>query len=373
MVEMATAVNRRGFLGGLAGASVLTLLSGCTDVITAIAKSCPTDLSATGNVNWTPDVAHPVFWGFQDLTTADGPPRDVRIYYPTIEGFTAGPPILKLCVIRWPVVLFLHGQPPPGVPTAGYHRAWWQIPAVLARSGYVVVVPNHDAQLPTDENAPAMVAAATADLNWVRTQWADREWADKSAGSTAVAGHSYGALLAARVAAANPDFGAFVSLSGPYEELNPLQVLSPIVPASFLMWAKLDGGSLGLTFEDLDSGHVWDQLTQWKYGAVVQAEHFDYLAANQTGTAERGPCAQVGAVTADLLALFLSGYMPVPLSRTTVPVGLTPPQVQLTPAQQFYAGAHLGGLDAFQHGTGCRLDLRWNVHGGVTGSLRLGS
>lgn len=39
--------------------------------------------------------------------------------------------------------------------------------------------------------------AAIKDIEFVRTAWQDSDWVDKRASSTAVAGHSNGALLAA--------------------------------------------------------------------------------------------------------------------------------------------------------------------------------
>ncbi len=39
------------------------------------------------------------------------------------------------------------------------------------------------------------------DIDWVRTQWREAKWVAQSLGSTAVAGHSFGALLAADLAA----------------------------------------------------------------------------------------------------------------------------------------------------------------------------
>jgi len=363
-------MNRRRFLGGLAALSTVGLLSGCAELIEDVLDTCPTDPAESGGISWTPDAGRPVFWGYHELTTADGAPRDMRIYYPTYEGITLNAPILKMCLVRWPVVMFLHGQPPSGVPTPGYHRKWFHLPAVLARCGYVVVVPNHGALLPQDSEAPAMVQAAMADLDWVRNSWSESEWVHKQPAFTAVVGHSYGGLLAARIAAAHPEFGALASLSAPYGELGALQLLSPIAMPSFFMWARGNGG--GLPFEELDGpAHLWDQLTMPKYASVFQGEHFDYLRPEDSGSALRGPCSSVGGVAADLVALFIASKVRVPLGHTNVNVNLAVPQVALTPQQQFFAGAHMQGQDAFDAHEGCHLDLKWNVDG-VTGNRSLG-
>jgi len=211
-------IDRRRFLRGALGlaAAAPMALAGCEDLLRALGESCPDDPEESGDVTWTPDVMHPVFYGFRDLTTADGAPTKLRIWYPTYEGFTDGPPILKLCLVRYPVVLFLHGQPP--CPTADHHRQWSMIPAVLARSGYVVVVPSYSPSLPTTSDPNISLALNLVD--WVRDGWSERKWVDRAAESTAVAGHSYGGLLAARVVAARPSIAALVSLGAPWDELS---------------------------------------------------------------------------------------------------------------------------------------------------------
>jgi pimeloyl-ACP methyl ester carboxylesterase len=365
-------LHRRGLLAGLAGASMLGVLPGCTrDQLEDVLDTCPT--STADSVSWVPDAGHPVFWGFQDVGTAQGAPRDIRIYYPSTGGSPQDAPILKQCVGRWPVVLFLHGQNPKGTTLAGYHRKFQLIGADLARSGYVVVAPNHDAVEPVPDNAPALVAAVMADLAWVRQQWNDHKWVDQQLASTAVVGHSFGALLGARVAAAHPEIGAYVSLSGGFNPLpDALPALQAITAPSLFMWGQ-GGDAILLSFEELDgAGKLWDKLTQPKYAAPFQGEHFDYLRDADAGSAQRGPCAAlIGGAAADLATLFISAHLPVPLTHTQIPIGLTKPQVQLTQEQEFFAGAHLSSIEQITTHAGCRIDLRWNVDG-VTGSRRLG-
>jgi pimeloyl-ACP methyl ester carboxylesterase len=361
-------LNRRRLLGALAAVPALTLLPGCTDLVESVADSCPSDPAESGGVTWIPDVAQPVFWGVQNLTASGGAPRDMQIYYPTHHGFTDAPPILKLCVTRWPVVLFLHGQPPSAIPVSGWYRKWSQIASNLARCGYVVVVPSHNALLPQDSSG---VAAAMADIAFARNGWAESKWVDKRATSTAVAGHSFGALLGARIVAAHPEIGAFVSLGGGHLQLlDVTTVLQSITTPSFFMWANGSEGSLN--FENLDGNpKIFDPLTQPKYAAVYQGEHFDYLRAADTGGALRGPCTKIGGVAADLAALFISANVPVSASRTKVPVELRKPLVDLTFEQEFFAGAHLQSLEAAMADPTCRVDMRWNVNG-VTGNRRIG-
>jgi pimeloyl-ACP methyl ester carboxylesterase len=357
-------MKRNRLLAAVAALSTLAVMLACTkENIEAVLGTCPSSPAEAGGVTWTPDVGRPVFWGMQDLTVAAGAPRDMQIFYPTFEGNTSAPPILKLCVTRWPVVHFLHGDPPAGVANAGYHKKWFRFAISLARSGFVVVVPSHDARIPSDED----VVRAQADLDYVRNQWSNSAWVAKQPELTAVAGHSYGALTAAKIAGAHPEFGAFVSLGGGFSELpNPIGTLQALRMPSFFMWAKR------APQEDLDSGGQWNAVQVNKYAAIYDGRHFDYLRPEDSGTAERGPCELIGGVAADLAALFVARNIRVPLSPTQVPVELTPPQVQLTPEQEFFAGNHLSALQSMPGNATCKMDMRWSVDG-ATGSRKVGS
>jgi len=365
MVQFRT-IGRRQCMRSMLAAGALSL-TGCESLIRAVAETCPEDPAESGGVDWTPDVLHPVFYGFQDLDPADGAPATLRIWYPTYEGFTDGPPILKMCVIRWPVVLFLHGQPP--CPDVNYYRRWAMLPAVLARSGYVVVVPSHTAIFPAEAESPAVQNALEA-LDWVRGGWEHSRWVDSQAEATAVAGHSYGALLAARVAQARPAIAAYVGLSGPWLEFSsPLPVLQAIGAPSFFMWGT--GDPIDSAFESLDGGGLWDQVPSPKHAGVFPGEHFDYLRPWAGCNFSRGSCTLIEAVAAELAALFIARHAPVNISSSQIPLTLEPPDVVLTQAQQFFAGGHLSGLSQFETQAGCSLGLRW-VDGATSGQRELG-
>lgn len=353
---------RRAFLAGSLPAAAS--LTGC-GLFRALAASCPEDEEESGGVGWTPDVLHPVFYGFENLTTDDGAPGPMSIWYPTYEGFTDGPPILKLCLIRWPIVLFLHGQPP--CLDADYHRRWWMLPAVLARSGYVVAVPGWNAQLPTADS-PAVTHALSV-IDWVRHDWEHARWVDQRSQATAVAGHSYGALLAALVANARSSISAYVGLSGPWPELgNPVPTLQGIGAPSFFMWA--DGNPIAGALESLDGGGLWNQVPAPKHAAVFPGEHFDYIDPPAGCSVPRGDCTLIEAIAAELSTLFITRHVPLATSRAAIPVSLEPPAVSLTTEQQFFAGGHLSGLSQIATRAGCSVNLRWVD--GVTGSRHLG-
>lgn len=369
-----TLLSRRQLLGA-AGGAWAALLAGCR-APEPPGPDC--DPPSVSGVDWIPDIAHPVAWGEEHLSTADGAPRTLSLYYPS-PRFIPPRPMLRSCIGRWPVVLFLHGQPPNGLSLAAraaYHRAWWRVPVALARSGYVVVVPRHDFVLPQREEASALVTEAMRDIDWVRTQWREAKWVAQSLGSTAVAGHSFGALLAARIAAAHPEIAAFVSLGGGFHQLNDArELLHAITAPSFFMFSS-DGGQkfeAFLAFERIDDDpspvkNLWPELAQNKYAATYDGAHFDYLEPDMSGSTPRGDCPLIGGVAADLAALFIASSVQ---SLTQVPVDLRTPTPPLTDAQQALAIQHLTSIDRIAQARGCRVDLKWRV-GDVEGARTLG-
>lgn len=336
------------------------------------------DPPSVSGVDWIPDVAHPVAWGEEHLTTADGAPRTLSVYYPS-PRFLPPRPMLRSCLGRWPVVLFLHGQPPDGLTPdqlSSYHRAWWRVPVVLARSGYVVVVPRHDAVLPTSDNAPRLVAEARRDIAWVRTAWHEAKWVAQPPSATVVAGHSFGALLAARVAAAHPEIAAFVSLGGGFHQLDDARgLLSAIRAPSFFMFSS-DGGEEFepfLQFERIEGDpspakDLWTGLAQDKYAVTYRGGHFEYLDPGRSGDAPRGDCALIAGVAADLVALFVASNVQ---SLTRVGPDLQKPAVTLTDAQAALAIQHLTSVDRIGNAAGCRVELKWRVSG-APGARTLG-
>ena len=371
--DLCAALLSRSRLIGAAAAVVAALLAGCR---TPEPPGPECDPPSVSGVDWIPDVAHPVAWGEEHLTTADGAPRTLSVYYPS-PRFIPPRPMLRSCIGRWPVVLFLHGQLPPGLSQQArdnYHRAWWRVPVALARSGYVVVVPRHSAPLPQREEAPAMVAEAMRDVAWVRTQWSEAKWVAQDIRSTVVAGHSFGALLAARVAAAHPEISAFVSLGGGFHQLNdPRELLQSIAAPSFFMFSTSQSFEPFLQFERIDgdanpANNIWPDLTQHKYAATYDGAHFDYLEPDRSGSAPRSDCSLIGGVAADLAALFIASTVQ---SLTQVPVDLRKPTPPLTEAQQALAIQHLTSVDRIEDAQGCRVDLKWRAFD-QEGSRKLG-
>jgi alpha/beta superfamily hydrolase len=365
--------NRRNFLQAALAVGALPAamsLSGCGPLIDVLGDACPEDPAESGGIDWTPDVLHPVAADSREITEADGAPQAMRIYYPS-HAFNDTHRILKLCLDRWPLVLFLHGlspSPPCDSNTPNYLR-WRRIPSLLAKSGYVVAVPNYNAVVP-EANSP-MIDHMLGVIDWLRTSWEDARWVDKRPTSVAVAGHSFGALLAARLAQKRPGMGAFIGLGGSFNQLNTdgHAVLQSLALPSFFMWSD----NLDLApFENLDEGGFWNDVPGPKHAAVHSGGHFDYVPAASSCGDPRGDCAPIEPVAAELIALFLARHMPLARSASNIPINLVPPVVPLTPNQQFYGGGQFPGLKAMKSDRACKgITLRW-VEEAVTGSRTLG-
>jgi len=368
---MSTLTTRRTALRNLLqvgmGAAALPLLGTRHAFGGGSASQCP---GADTGISWVPDVMHPVAAGFEDLGVSDGAPGPVRVWYPTAELEVVGRPakFLNHCTARWPVVLFLHGQQPcpdtqPRNPD--YFKSWTHIPAQLARSGYVVLVPAHPQDLSL---STAEALRLSGFIDWARTSWQNALSLDQRPEAVAIAGHSRGAVHAAFVAQVRGEVSAFVSLGGVWDSLanDTEEMLAVLDKPTFFEWVP------GVFQEDLDGGHRWDQLNITKYACMYPGEHFDYIDMPAGCNEPVGPCRVVKLASADLVTLFLSRYLPVAASRTRIQLSLLPPDVPLTdPKQLQFATRRLEGLDRINRVHGCSMDLRFRS-GLIGGTVHFG-
>jgi pimeloyl-ACP methyl ester carboxylesterase len=291
-------------------------------------------------ITWQPSVLAPVFYGARDLGPGDGAPGPCRIFLPSLDGAVFDAPILAGCA-RYPLILFCPGH----CAEPEHYKKWFEIPATLARSGYVVVVP----ELPQvsggthPSGADADLALLGAFETWMRTSWEHRAVLMPEP-ATGVAGHSFGALLAGRYAA-TARVSAYASLSGVWQDWPdsnaPIKTLR--IP-KFFTW----GDPLLDLFTEINAPS-WAALPINKHRAVFPgAAHWDYLPIGRTICANaRGDCSLVGTVSRDLLATFFGKYLPPecwPELTTCIPNSLIAPHHNLTFEQEFYAGSHLMGL-----------------------------
>ncbi len=297
-----------------------------------------------------------MFFGARSLGPADGAPVPLRIYFPSLDGAVESAPLLEGCG-RYPLVIFCHGHCQGDV---DHHLRWVLLPAQLARSGCVVVVPqlagNAAGQNPSSAAHPDM-ATLDAVLAWARDEWAH-------AGvllpppATAIVGHSFGAMLGARFAV-DRAVAAFAGLSGGWQDWAgdtpfPLPLLE--VP-SLLVW----GGPFDF-FSQLSESQ-WTQMRAPRHRAVFeQGEHWDHLGP-VSAPCRPGPgaCTALAAAVCDLVTMFLARYLPpefAPELPHRVPATLVPPLLDgLTPQQQFFAGGFLSGFAALADNPNCGVEV----------------
>ncbi len=324
------------------------------------------------DLGWQPSVLAPVFYGFSDLGTADGLPGRVRVFFPSTDGSPQNAQILTGCG-RYPLVVFLHGQ----CVQPNRFLLWDLAPSQLARSGYVVAVPELSNNPPFGNEANnADVALVEQVLLWMRTQWPHAA-ALMPRVMTAVVGHSWGALLAGIVARrlqGQNAVSAYASFSGGWLEwpsvpTPPLPFLN--MPA-LLVWGT---GSSDL-FSVLDQAPALTPPGAMHKVVIRGGEHWDYLAPGAS-TCEmfRGPCGLMRSLAADFLATFLSHYMPPEqwtLLNSTIPHTLLPPPFNLTEQQEFFAGGHLQGFSSIGSSRDCHVTHTWQLPPFAGGSITLG-
>jgi Chlorophyllase enzyme len=322
------------------------------------------------DIRWQPSVLAPVFYGIQDFGLSDGAPVALRVFYPSIDGAPHDAPFLVGCGV-YPLVVFLHGH----CDEANHYLKWELLPAQLARSGYVVVVPEIQPIAPWEGSG---LAESENVLAWMRSKWEHRLHL-RPPPSTGIAGHSYGALLGARLAT-RVAASAYVSLGAGWAEW-PTGASAPPRPLGTLNAPALFAWGSNDTFADLGSDGFWGEVAPPKHQLVFAgAGHWDYLPANSTMCegrgigGVRGPCDLIQNLAADLAATFLSKHMPPqrwPELRHDIGDDLIPPPHALTEEQQFFAGNHLMGLSLICDTSVCSATLRWEALGPSQGSLTL--
>lgn len=307
-------------------------------------------------IGWQPGALTPVFYGARDLTPADGAPVPLRVFFPSLDGSVFTAPILEGCG-RYPVILFAHGNCSSDL---DMYKKWFQLPAQLARSGYVVVVPQlaSTARGTHPSANGADLATLAAVLAWARGQWVFRDTLMPEP-ATGICGHSFGGVLSARFAADNPNsFAGYSSLSGVHTDWPspPFPIQQLRLPMQFIHGGSSDN------FTAL--GGLWDTLAQPRHRAIfANGLHWDYLPTAQTlCDSSRGPCPYVGDAAVDLVTMFFAKYLPPELQPglpDRIPDSLTPPQMVLTPEQEFYAGLHLVGYEALAGKSECAVSQDW--------------
>jgi hypothetical protein len=314
-------------------------------------------------ISWQPSALAPVFYGVREYGPEQGAPAPCRVFFPSLDvgGFA---PILKGCG-RYPLILFAHGQCAEGE----HYKKWFELPATLARAGYVVVVPHLPATAsggyPWDADGDLPVIADI--LDWMRSKWEHRS--TLLPGRTGIAGHSRGALLAAHFADVRGGIAAYASLSGVWDEWPtlPPRPIDVLAMPKLLTWGPAEADQFAPFSEER-----WGALATPKHKAEFPLAHWDYLPVGRTTCAEgRGPCSLVPALVGDVVTMFFGRYLPperVPNLTRRINPTLLPPPLALTTEQEFYAGAYLNAFSRRPIGI-CSVRLGWDA--GDAGTLIL--
>jgi acetyl esterase/lipase len=330
---------------------------------------------------WQPSIWLPVFYGVTDLEPTEpvviadaaeparrdfeppvpgsGPPTRLRVFYPSLDGSVWNAAILAGCG-GYPLVVFLHGNC-QGL-TDGY-RSWFELPAQLARSGYVVVVPH----LPGISGGTGPFGG-TADrdlvravITWMRTQW-DHSDTILPEPATGIAGHSWGGLLAAQLAA-DGDAAALATLSAGWSEWPsvPPNPIGRVEVPTLMVW----GTGFGDIFSSGDP--FWPRVPRPRHKLVNEdAWHWDYLRPGSIPCErDRGSCEQTGWISMDVVTLFFGKYLPPemwPTLGSQISYRLTSRKISRTPDQEFYAGSHLTGYDRVRASSAtCTATVSWTT------------
>ena len=311
-------------------------------------------------IAWRPNALAPVFYAYRDYGTTDGAPGDVRVFFPSLDGSPDTGEILRGCGL-YPLIVFAHGSCPAD--TDDYLK-WFEIPAVLARAGYVVAVPRlPDIAGGTDPlDADGDLAILRDLVSWLRSGWPENaQLAPPSA--TGLVGHSFGAGVAGRLAGQG-NLTAFASLSGAVAQ----QTRNGIHVPKLFVWGSVEIAPAGVNL----TASEWAAVTPPKHRVVVDdVEHWDYLPAGRTKCEiARGPCGAARAMTWDLLVMFFANYLPppaVPGLPSQIPESLIPIlPLTLTVDQQFYAGGWLSGFPSLGNQAGsCHVALSWETPQGA--------
>lgn len=299
----------------------------------------------------------PVFYGYRDhdlslpapqIVTTSGvatavatrPPiagsiaAKCRVFYPSLDGSPSNAPPLSGCATT-PLIVFSHGQCNPGNVPDDFYLAWYEIPAMLARAGYVVLVPQYaQSGRQSDDDLERLVRLIT----WARS---DSPYADmlKASPSTGLVGHSFGAGLSARAITESGVEVKALALLSPQETILG-QTSIPLLHA----WG--DGFDV-VTDPKIDT---WVPTGPAHAVQFTNAAHHDYIRFGRAdcATNQQNDVTLMPFIAADIVALFMGRYLPqdrmqrggclVPLSSPKVPISLEPAAWSRTTEQQFYAG-----------------------------------
>ena len=351
-------MNRRDALKLASSALLTSGLSACCDII--------------------PSVATPVFYGYQYFGTDQGAPLAMNVFYPSKDGSPQNATFYQGCG-DYPLILFIHGN-------GTSYRSWIDLPATLARAGFIVSVPDVDPNLPSQIDVSLFKVFSFIHLN--------SPFAKYLSPTFGLCGHSYGGAAALQVAA-NFGASAFAGLSGAYSGwpgFTAGPIFSQLSCPSLIVWGTAELEDAGGAFNTFDLSRtsdlkLWDTINRPKHLLTVnKGHHFDYVPPGSTdlnpGLIPRGPCLKTPLITTDFVVSFFSKYIGRAKTNTAqaIPDNLIPPAFPLTFKQAFYDGSFLSAFSNFkfnqsqQEGSSCWFTQHWETNSAsqAMGDLSMG-
>jgi hypothetical protein len=336
----------------------------------------------------------PTFYGIEDHVAPHiSKPFAVRVYYPTDDDVLLGAPLLSG---PHPLVIFAHGQRssftmPKMCPEefTRDHRRWGVVLGGIARSGYVVAVPDLSDLF--SSGVESVVPRIDQTIDWMRTQWHGRrtiltkpviegraisqvpsQAADLDAPPSdvqevkiaarvhipppvfpgnptplALVGHSWGTRAVCTYAAAHSGVAAAVTIAATFDDnTSAPNIIGAGIPTLMICGKAAEES---MNFAPMDS--IWPELATPKYQTAFQGVgHWDWFG--RFGAIRRcdgtpPTWRDTGHIAGELIAGFLA--------RHVARVAFPPPDLVPIPLLR---PNHLRWYDP-----GSAIQMRWDAPG----------
>jgi hypothetical protein len=321
----------------------------------------------------------PVSYGFRDVTFNSEQQRRARIYFPSpvpkkriyfpwpfsragIHFAKVDPASADILVGDYSLIVFVHGDrsSSPGMCPGDWSEdftRWGAVLQLLARCGFVVAVPDVSGTISTgnENTATEQTAAVVTELmHWMYESWEHRDMLLTVLGTPSypmgLAGHSWGALVCARLAG-DPHFApkAVATISGTWtSEGSKRELIDAAIPLLFM-----NGTSDAPMFAQPSMQPYPEAGLPKHQMALQQGQHWDWFPPGQdiypcSGTPQ-DRCTQGWRAASELCLTFFTKYLYNQwfLARYL----LTSPQRDRGDV-----------LDHFQEGGSCAMKIRWSTN-----------
>jgi pimeloyl-ACP methyl ester carboxylesterase len=312
----------------------------------------------------------PQAYGYRDIAFSTKYQRRARIYFPARRVRRRTPPDrAEILVGDYSLIVFVHGNrasSPEMCPvdlSTDYTR-WGGVLHLLARCGFVVVVPDvHETIGVSDEGSAVTETAAlvTEVMHWMYEAWEHRDMLLNVLGTPSypmgLAGHSWGGALVCSRLAGDRHFGprAIATISGTWTiERSKRELVEAGIPVLFVSGTNEISLFADPSFQPYpESGIPKHQM------ALQKGQHWDWFPPGEDifpcRGGQEGRCMEGWRAASELCLTFFTKYL---YNQWFLqPYLLTSPQ-----------GDRPDVLALFRPGTGCAMKIRWSTDGRDTGS-----